>query len=88
MVEVSWDEFVVVTADDDGAVNSCNFLAVDKALIKACRDKPNENDVLYFADSKRASIKREEQRRESRAARAMAVIKLAIFSGSKVGDAL
>jgi hypothetical protein len=80
---------VVVTAEDeDGAVNSCNFLAVDKALINACRDNPKENEVLNFADSKSASIKSEEHRRDKRAARAIAVIKLAIFSGSKVGDAL
>lgn len=78
--------FVVVIAED--VVNSCNFLAVERALINACLDKPKERDVLYFADSNKASIKREEHLSDKRAANAIAVIKLAIFSGSNVGDAL
>lgn len=78
----------VTAEEEDGAVNSCNFLAVDKALIKACRDRPKENEVLNFADSKSASIKSEEHLSDKRAARAIAVIRLAIFSGNKVGEAL
>lgn len=78
--------FIVVRLDD--AVNSCNFFAVDKAFIKACLDRPNEKDVLYFTDSNNASIKSEEHRNDNRAAKAIAVIKLAIFSGKRVGEAL
>lgn len=78
--------FVVVIAVD--AVNSCNFLAVERALINACLDRPKERDVLYFADSSKASIKSDEHRSDKRAANAIAVIKLAMFSGSSVGDAL
>lgn len=77
---------MVVIAED--AVNSCNFLAVERALINAFLDKPKEKDVLYFADSNKASIKREEHLSDKRAANAIAVIKLAMFSGNSVGDAL
>lgn len=84
-----FDWLVVMSAEEEEwAVNSCNFLAVDKAFIKACRDNPKENDVLYFTDSKSASINSEEHLSDSLAAKAIAVIKLAIFSGNKVGEAL
>jgi intergrase/recombinase len=76
----------VVRAED--ALNSCNLFAVDRAFIKACRDRPNEKDVLYLTDSNNASIKSEEHLRDSRVANAIAVIKLAIFSGNRVGEAL
>jgi hypothetical protein len=74
--------------EEEGAVNSCNFLAVDKAFIKACRDNPKEKDVLYFTDSNKASINSEEHRSDNLAAKAIAVMKLAICSGKKVGEAL
>lgn len=80
--------FVVVVIAVDDAVSSCNFLAVERALISACLDRPKERDVLYFADSSKASIKSDEHRSDKRAANAIAVIRLAIFSGSRVGDAL
>lgn len=80
--------FAIVVIAVDVAVNSCNFLAVERALISACLDKPKVRDVLYFADSSKASIKSDEHRSDKRAANAIAVIKLAMFSGSSVGDAL
>jgi hypothetical protein len=76
----------VVIAED--AVSSCNLFAVDKALIKACLDRPNEKEVLYFTDSNSASINSEEHLSDNRVANAIAVIKLAIFSGNSVGEAL
>lgn len=63
-------------------------MAVDKALTNACLDNPKENDVLCLTDSKRASIKSDEHRRDNLAVKAIAVMKLAIFSGNNVGDAL
>lgn len=53
-----------------------------------CLETPKVNEVLYFTDSKRASIKREEHRMDRRAARAIAVIKLARFSGNNVDETL
>jgi hypothetical protein len=44
--------------------------------------------VLYLTDSKSASINNEEHRNERRAAKAIAVTKLAMFSGKRVGDTL
>lgn len=53
-----------------------------------CLETPKENDVLYLTDSIRASIKRDEQRMDNRAAKAIAVITFAICSGNNVDGVL
>ena len=60
------------------------FLAVDMALINACLESPNENTVLYFAASNKASINKAEHRNDNRAAKDTAVIKFAMLVGSSV----
>lgn len=74
----------IISSSSLGYVNAWTFLAVDMALINACLDSPNENTVLYFAASNKASINKAEHRRDNRVAKDTAVIKFAILLGSNV----